>query len=296
MRRRLAGSIVGGGGALVYRPISVLGWGMTFHWKCCPWPRFRAMRREYDAIVARLISKAQRDGVPGERDDVLVLMLSSRYDDGTTMSRGEVADELLTLLAAGHETTATTLAWAVERLRRHPDVLRALVDEADAGGDALRQATIFEVQRTRPVIDLVGRQVQADHLRIGRWTVPKGYAVLVSITLLHENPAVFPDARTFDPRRFLDVRPDLHHWIPFGGGARRCLGAAFAHMEMNVVLRTMLRDVTLLPTSDPAERWHLRGVANAPAKGGRAVVRYRVGATRPPQHDAAVRVRRKEGV
>ncbi len=247
-----------------------------------PWGRFWAMRREYDAIVDRLITKAQRDMGLDERDDILALMLQSRYDDGSGMSRSEVADQLLTLLAAGHETTATTLAWAVERLRRHPAVLRALVDEVDAGGNALREATILEVQRTRPVIDLVGRQVKADSFQVGRWTLPKGYAVLVSIGLIHDNESLFPNAGTFDPHRFLGARPDLYQWIPFGGGTRRCLGGAFANMEMNVFLRTMLRDVTLVPTDEPGERWYSRGVANAPAKGGRAVIRRRTAAAPPP--------------
>ncbi|OJF13477.1 cytochrome P450 [Couchioplanes caeruleus] len=247
-----------------------------------PWGRFRGMRREYDAIVARLIAKAERDDALDEHDDILALMLRSRYDDGTGMSRGDIADQLLTLLAAGHETTATTLAWAVERLRRHPAVLRALADEVDAGGSALREATILEVERTRPVIDLVARQVRADGLRVGRWTVPQGYVVAVSIALLHDDESVFPDARTFDPARFLDARPDLYQWIPFGGGIRRCLGAAFANLEMNVVLRTMLRDVVLLPAVEPDERWHSRGVANAPARGGRAVVRRRADAAPTP--------------
>jgi len=247
-----------------------------------PWGRFWAMRREYDAIVERLITRAERDTVLDEREDILALMLQSRYDDGSEMSRSEIADQLLTLLAAGHETTATTLAWAVERLRRHPAVLRALVEEVDAGGSALREATILEVQRTRPVIDLVGRQVKADSFQMGRWTLPKGYAVLVSITLIHDDESLFPNARTFDPTRFVGGRPDLYQWVPFGGGTRRCLGAAFAHREMHVVLRTILRDVTLIPTEDPGERWHSRGVANAPAKGGLAVVRRRTAATIPP--------------
>jgi cytochrome P450 len=240
-----------------------------------PWGRFRAIRREYDEIVARLIVKALRDKDLDERDDILAMMLRSRYDDGSGMSPGEIADQLLTLLAAGHETTATTLAWAVERLRRHPTVLDALVEETDSGGHALRDATILEVQRTRPVIDLIGRQVRVDGFQLGRWTLPKGYAVLVSITLIHDNESVFPDPRAFDPTRFLGARPDLYQWIPFGGGTRRCLGAAFAQMEMDVVVRTMLRELTLVPTTEPGEHWHSRGVANAPARGGRAIVQRR---------------------
>lgn len=240
-----------------------------------PWGRFWAMRRQYDTMVERLIDKAARDGALDERDDILALMLQCRYDDGSAMSHSKIADQLLTLLAAGHETTATTLAWAIERLRRHPAILRELVAEVDAGGVALREATILEVQRTRPVIDLVGRQVKTDSFRLGRWTLPKGYTVLVSITLIHDDEALFPNPRAFDPYRFLGAKPDLYQWIPFGGGTRRCLGAAFATMEMNVILRTLLRNVTPLPTKQREERWHFRGVANAPARGGRAIVRRR---------------------
>jgi cytochrome P450 len=232
-----------------------------------PWRRFERLRREYDAIVDRLIEKSRPDG-----DDVLSMMLQTRYDDGSGLSRDEIADQLLTLLTAGHETTATTLAWAVERLRRHPDLLRELTGTEDG---KLLDATILEVQRTRPVIDLTARQVKQDGFRLGRWTLPKGYAVLVSIALIHDDDAVFPHAATFDPHRFAGARPDLYQWIPFGGGTRRCLGAAFATMEMTVVLRTLLRDFTLVPTAEPGERWHSRGVAYAPAQGGRAVVRRR---------------------
>ena len=240
-----------------------------------PWGRFWAMRRQYDAIVDRLIDTARRDPALDERDDVLALMLQSRYDDGSGMSRQEIADQLLTLLAAGHETTATTLAWAVERLRRHPAILAELAQETDAGGSALREAVIAEVQRSRPVIDLVGRQVKADTLQLGRWTLPRDLAVLVSIALMHDDETVFPNPEAFDPSRFLAAKPDLYQWIPFGGGSRRCLGAPFATMEMNVVLRTLLCDFRWEPTDEPGERWHSRGVASAPAKGGRMVVRRR---------------------
>jgi cytochrome P450 family 138 len=257
--RKLLPPFVTLGSRLAVAPISKKG-------RFNPWRRFERMRREYDAIVDRLIAKARPDG-----DDVLAMMLQTRYDDGSGLSRDEIADQLLTLLTAGHETTATTLAWAVERLRRHPALLKEL--QEDDG--KLLDATILEVQRTRPVIDLTARQVKQDGFRLGRWTLPKGYAVLVSIALIHDDDAVFPHAATFDPHRFEGARPDLYQWIPFGGGTRRCLGAAFATMEMTVVLRTLLRDFTLVPTTAPGERWHSRGVAYAPAKGGRAVVRRR---------------------
>ena len=232
-----------------------------------PWGRAHAYRRQYDAIIDRLIAAARQDPRLDERDDVLALMLQSRYDDGSAMSRDEISDQLLTLLTAGHETTSTTLAWAVERLRRHPAVLRRLADEADAGGSQLREATILEVQRVRPVIDGTLRKVRAPGLRLGRWTLPQGQVVLVSIYLIHRDETLFPDAGRFRPDRFVGSRPDTYQWIPFGGGTRRCIGAAFAQMEMNVVLRTLLRDFTLEPTSERGERWHSRGVAYCPAQG-----------------------------
>ena len=240
-----------------------------------PWGRFQRMRAEYDEIVFGMITAAAADEHLDDRDDVLALMVQSRYDDGSSLSHGEIADQLLTLLAAGHETTATTLAWTVERLRRHPALLADLVAEVDAGGSELREATLIEVQRNRPVIDLVGRKVLAETVQVGRWTVPRGYNILVSIGLLHDDDRVFPNAAEFDPSRFVGAKPDLYEWIPFGGGTRRCLGAAFATMELNVVLRTLLREFHLEPTTAPDERWHSRGVANAPGKGGRAVVRRR---------------------
>ncbi|WP_280494147.1 cytochrome P450 [Nocardia asiatica] len=252
-----------------------------------PWARFAAYRRRYDEIVGRLIDRATRDGVD-ERDDVLAMMLQARYDDGAAMSRGDIADELLTLLTAGHETTATTLSWTIERLRRHPDVLRRLVAEADAGGSQLREATLLEVQRVRPVIDMTLRQVRADTLRLGRWTLPKDQKIVVNIRLMHDNEDLFPNARAFDPDRFAGVRPGTFSWIPFGGGSRRCIGAAFATMEMNVVLRTLLRDFTLEPTTARDERTHFRGVALVPAEKGRAVVRRRTPRTGERTLDRAV--------
>jgi len=268
--RRLLPAMVKLGSRLVALPIPRTDLG---RWS--PWGRAHAYRLEYDAIIDRLIAAARQDRRLDERDDVLALMLQSRHDDGSGMSRDEISDQLLTLLTAGHETTATTLAWAVERLRRHQAVLRRLADEADAGGSQLREATILEVQRVRPVIDGTLRKVRVPDLRLGRWTLPKGQVVLVSIYLIHRDETLFPNARSFDPDRFVDARPDTYQWIPFGGGVRRCIGAAFAHMEMNVVLRTMLRDFTLEPTSERGERWHSRGVAYCPAKGGRAVVHRR---------------------
>jgi cytochrome P450 len=153
-------------------------------------------------------------------------------------------------------------------------VLGRLVAEADSDEATLRQATIYEIQRTRPVIDGTPRQIK-EQVRIGEWVVPAGYSIFVSILLSQSSDENFPDAARFDPDRFVGTSPDNYTWIPFGGGVRRCIGAAFANMEMNVVLRTVLREFEFEPTSGPGETVHSRGVANAPGHGGRAIVRRR---------------------
>ena len=258
-------------------PIPQWDWGQ---WS--PWGRFWQYRLEYDEIVERLLAKAAKDPRLESRDDILALMVQSRYDDGTAMSHTEIADELITLLSAGHETTATTLAWAVERLQRHPLLLDRLVADLDGGSEEVLDATITEVQRTRPVIDTAFRSVKAPTLDIGPWTLPQGHTIIASIGLLHADDTIYPDADRFDPDRFLDTRPDPANWIPFGGGIRRCIGAAFATTEMKVVLRTLLREFTISPSTAAGERWHSRGVAIAPAKGGRVRLQPRgpVGITR----------------
>jgi cytochrome P450 len=239
-----------------------------------PGGRYLRYRRRYDAIIDRLIADALADPDLAERGDVLSLMLQARYDDGTGIAHRHIADELLTLLVAGHETTATSLAWAVERLRRHPRLLARLVAETDAGQDELLQATIWEVQRTRSVIDGTLR-VTRQRMRLGEWVIPEGYTIIVSAILAHAAGASYPEPDVFDPDRFVGHPPQNHIWIPFGGGVYRCIGAAFATMEMKVTLRTMLRELELAPTYRPGEAYRSRGVALAPGDGGRAVVHPR---------------------
>jgi cytochrome P450 len=242
-----------------------------------PWGRYLEMRHQFDAIIDSLIARKKSDPNLQERDDVLSLLLQSTYEDGTAMSNGEISDELFTLLAAGHETTATALAWTVERLRRHPDVLSRLVDELDAGGSDLLQATINEVLRNRPVIDGVARQVIDESVSIGPWVIPQGDIIRVDIPLTHMNESVYSEPERFNPDRFVGSNPDLYAWVPYGGGTRRCIGAAFANMEMNGVLRAMLREVRLVPTDAPGERLRNAGVTFAPHRGARAVVHRRAG-------------------
>ena len=239
-----------------------------------PWGRLEEFRRNFDRTVFALIDKAEADPRLDERTDILALLLSSRYDDGTPMSRQDVSDELLTLLGAGHETTASTLGWAFERLRRHPKVLAELVKENDEGGNEFRQATIVELQRNRTVIDFSGLPGRGPSGITRQWRIPHGYTVMVALANFHANPDVFPNPERFDPYRFVGTRPPTA-WVAFGGGTRRCIGAAFANVEMDVVLRTVLRHFVIRTDNATDEKIHFRGIAFTPRNGGRIVVRRR---------------------
>ncbi len=237
-----------------------------------PWGRFLALRDRIDAVLDRLIDAARTDASLHQRVDVLALMVQARHEDGSPMSNPEIRDELVTMLVAGHETTANTLSWAVERLRRHPQVLERLVAEAENGDRTLREATIREVQRTRPVIPFAARVVRQP-FELGGFSLPPGTRILIGACLTHYDPALFPRPERFDPDRFVNLVPGTYSWIPFGGGIRRCIGASFAHMEIDVVLRVLLERVELLPTNAPDEPWFVRGLVWSAGHGGRASVR-----------------------
>jgi len=253
--------------AVLPRPKRTLG-------RYSPWGRLAEYRRQYDEVIDELIDRVKADSEFDSRGDVLALLLRSTYEDGSAMSRSHIADELLTLLAAGHETTASTLGWAFERISRHPRVLARLVDEAATDDNEYRQATILEVQRARTVIDAFGRHVYAPTFELGDWVIPRGYSIIVAITQLHRRVEDFPHPEVFDPTRFVGTRPPFA-FIPFGGGTRRCVGAAFANVEMDVVLRTVLRHFEISTTSAPDEKVHSRGVAFTPKDGGRVVMHRR---------------------
>lgn len=245
------------------------------HGRFTPWGRLAKWREQYEATLDKLIEDVRADPNFENRTDVLTLLLSSTYDDGTSMTRQEIGDELLTFLAAGHETTASTMAWVFERLSRHPELLGELTAEADTEENSLRRATIREVQRARTVIDFAGRHVHAPTVQIGEWVIPRGYGVITAINQIHQNPAVFEDPDRLDPQRYLTGNPSAFEWLPYGGGSRRCPGSAFANLEMDVVLRTVLRHFTIEPTTAPGEKYHSRGVAFTPKRGGRITVRRR---------------------
>jgi cytochrome P450 len=248
-----------------------------------PWGRHLRYRRRFDAIVHSLIAEARADPGFAERS-VLGLLVQARHEDGEPIPDQHIADEMFTLVASGHETTASSLAWAVERLRRHPHLLSRLTQEVDAGGSELRQATICEVQRTRPVLDSTVRSTKT-RIRLGEWVIPENTNLIVSIRLVHDSERGFPDAASFNPDRFVAV-PKPAAWIPFGGGVNRCVGAALAHMEMDVTLRVLLREFRFAPTDAPGEPRRWRGVATVPARGARAVV-YRRAATASRNADSA---------
>lgn len=240
-----------------------------------PWGRLAEYRRQYNDVIGRLIEHVRADPNLDSRDDVLALLLRSTYDDGSEMSRSEIGDELLTLLAAGHETTASTLGWAFERVVRHPRVLARLVDEAATDDNEYRQATILEVQRARTVIDFAGRHVHAPTFQLGGWVIPRGTSIVVAIAQLHNRAEDFAAPDRFDPQRYIGTRPPSFAFVPFGGGTRRCVGAVFANVEMDMVLRTVLRHFVIDTTTAPDEKVHSRGVAFTPKDGGRIIVHRR---------------------
>jgi cytochrome P450 len=239
-----------------------------------PWGRFVRLRARIDAILDRLIEDARRDPRLADREDVLALMVQARRVNGDPMTNAEIRDQLVTMLAAGHETTAHTLSWAVERLRRNPAALQRLQAEVDEGGKAYRDATIREVQRMRPVVSFAGRFTMRP-FEVGGYRLPPGVLIGLSAGLTHYDPRLFEQPERFRPERFADRLPDTYSWIPFGGGIRRCIGATFAHMEMDVVLRVLLERLELAPTGAPDEPWRFKGVAWSPAGGGMAMVRRR---------------------
>jgi cytochrome P450 len=216
----------------------------------------------------------------GERDDVLSLLLGARHEDGSPMTDTELRDELMTLLTAGHETTATGLAWAFERLLRTPRVLERLTAALD--DDEYLDAVVKETLRVRPVIVDVARKLTRD-IDIAGWRLPAGTLVLPAIAVLHARPDLYESPAEFRPERFLDGGPESYAWIPFGGGVRRCIGASFAQTEMRTVLREVLRRVRLRAPSQSPERGVIRHVTVVPGRGARAIVEERLTVKQAPE-------------
>jgi cytochrome P450 len=243
-----------------------------------------------DGLIYEEIGRRRKNEDLDERNDILSLLLQARDEGGRGMTDGELRDELVTLLLAGHETTATSVAWAIERLVRHPDKLRRLTAEIDGGGeggDEYMTAVVNETLRVRPVVPLVVRVLQ-EEFQVGERILPPGTRVVPSIYLANRNPRVYEDPGEFRPERFLDKGPETFSWIPFGGGIRRCIGASFALQEMKLILRTVLSELEPGLPKGPiwatGGRWRRgewnrrRAITLVPSAGARVVWRRR-GAT-----------------
>ena len=216
--------------------------------------RHRHARRQLEAanldrLLLAEIADRREDPLLEQRDDVLSLLLKARHEDVSPMTDTELRDELMTLLLAGHETTATAVSWAIERLLRHPDKFERL----RSGDEEYLDAVTKETLRLRPVLPIVARKL-VEPMEIGGHELPAGVVVAPCIYLVHRRADVYPEPRAFRPERFLQTPPGTYTWIPFGGGVRRCLGAAFAEMEMRIALREILRRRSLRPASPVAER------------------------------------------
>jgi cytochrome P450 len=261
-----------------------------------PFAHFVRTQAEVDELIFELIAERRREGA--DRDDVLAMLLEARHEDagsaeraseisgddererakresGQPMSEQEIRDELMTLLVAGHETTATTLAWAFERLSQDPRVLARLVEAVEGDDDAYVTATIQETLRIRPVLPNVAPRLVVKPIEVGGWSYPAGCSLVLNGYLLHHDPDIYPDPFAFRPERFLDESPGTYTWIPFGGGRRRCLGASFAMLEMKIVLRQALSTLTVEPGGEHPEVARRRNITVRPSGGARAVLSER---------------------
>jgi cytochrome P450 len=248
-----------------------------------PLGRLQALLAEADALIFELIEERRSAGADGV--DVLALLLAAEHEDGSPMSPAELRDELVTALVAGHETTASQLAWAFMHLAREPAVCRRLADELDAGeDDTYLTATIHEVMRRRPVLPNAEPRLVKQPITIGGFDYPPGVVLVVNAHLVHHDPAIYADPYAFRPERFLEGAegegggraPGTYTWLPFGGGRRRCLGASFALLEMKVVLGAVLSRCTLRAAEARPERARRRSITISPSGGARVVLCERV--------------------
>jgi cytochrome P450 len=228
-----------------------------------------------DELLATEIDERRRDPELARREDILSMLIEARFEDGTRMDDGELRDQLMTLLLAGHETTATGLAWTFDLLLHSPEALERLLAELEGGGGDYLDAVITESLRLRPVVPMTGRLLR-EPATLGGVELDAGTVVLAAIYMAHTNSETYPEPFAFRPERFLSEGPDTYSWVPFGGGTRRCIGAAFAQMEMRVALRTVLSSVALRPAKPEPEPMVRRNVTLSPRDGAPAVLERRL--------------------
>lgn len=256
-----------------------------------PWGTYRRKRDRIDELIFAEIGERRAefeaidegDAEAEARSDLMSMLLEARGEDGAPLTDRELRDQLVTMLVAGHETTATSLAWALERLLRTPQVLKTLVERLDEGDGTYLDAVIKETMRVRPVVAQFGR-VLTEPTVIDGWPLPARTMVMIPSAVIHRDPGIYPEPKEFRPERFLNGNdPGGYAWLPFGGGVRRCPGASLALLEMRVILAAILRNLELAPDRPEPERPRVRGITVVPDRGGRIVVnarRHRVPLTR----------------
>jgi cytochrome P450 len=260
-------------------PISLLPFAQRALAGRGPMGRLEGLGEEADRLIFELIDERRREGEGGP--DVLALLLSARHEDGSPMSPAELRDELVTALVAGHETTASQLAWGFEQLSREPLVLEKLAGElADDPDDAYLTATIHEIMRQRPVLINAEPRLVKKPVQIGGVDYPPGIVLIANAFLVHHDPDIYPDPHAFRPERFLENAPGTYTWLPFGGGRRRCLGASFAMLEMKIVLRAVIERNLLLPVGSRPETARRRSITISPSRGCEVILRERPTVTR----------------
>jgi cytochrome P450 len=231
-----------------------------------PMRRLDALTAQIDALLAQEIAERRAAADLADREDILSMLIAARFDDGTGMDDGEIRDQLMTLLLAGHETTATALAWTFDLLFRNPETMERVSRAVDEGERDYIDAVGQEALRLRPVIPMLGRTLTKGG-RLGAWDLPPGTDVFPAIYLVQRRADVYPEPLEFRPERFLDGETPGFAWIPFGGGTRRCLGAAFAQFEMRIVLSRVLEAVELESAASAPEKIVRRNVTLSPKQG-----------------------------
>jgi cytochrome P450 len=244
-----------------------------------PMAQFERAKARADELIFTLIDERRAAG--GDGDDVLALLLAARHEDGSPMSHDELRDELMTALVAGHETTASQLAWGTAALARERRVQERLHEETDADSDdAYLSATIQEIMRRKPVIPNAEPRLVVKPIEIGGITYEPGVVLFASAYLVHHDPAVYDEPYAFRPERFIDEPPGTYTWIPFGGGRRRCIGASFALLEMKIVLRALMSRFDVRPATAARETARRRGISISPSLGSLVVLSERAARAR----------------
>jgi cytochrome P450 len=243
-----------------------------------PWGRFVRLRAEADSLIQDLVD--ERRASHEDRDDVLSMLLDARHEDSSPMSDHELRDELMTLLVAGHETTASQLGWLFECLAREPGVVDRLRAEVAAGeADAYLTATVQEALRRYPVLPNAAPRLVMEPVEIGGWTYPAKVCLIANAYLIHHDPDIYDDPYSFRPERFVDNPPGTYTWIPFGGGRRRCLGASFAMLEMKIVLRAAIERLDVHPGYDGPVLNKRRAITLSPRSRAMTILNRRTPAT-----------------